>query len=83
MLTAHHRVVLASVADPALGALTTNRSTTSAVYDAAAATRTVALRQRTAEALGRVGVTVLDEVPDELPVALVDHYLLLKSRGLL
>jgi uncharacterized protein (DUF58 family) len=83
MLTAHHRVVLASVADPAVGALAADRSSTSAVYDAAAATRTVALRQRTAEALGRVGVTVLDEEPDALPVALVDHYLLLKSRGLL
>ena len=47
------------------------------------AERTVALRARTTAALERAGATVLDEPADKLPVALVDHYLLLKRQGLL
>ena len=47
-LTRHHRVVLASVADPALSAMTADVGSARQVYDAAAAERTVALRERTA-----------------------------------
>ncbi|MDO5738819.1 MAG: DUF58 domain-containing protein [Ornithinimicrobium sp.] len=83
VLTSRHRVILASVADPALGELRADTSTLEAVYDAAAAERTEALRQRTATALAQLGVTVLDETPQHLPVALADHYLALKARGLL
>jgi uncharacterized protein (DUF58 family) len=43
----------------------------------------VGLRLRTAEVLERLGVHVIDAEPEHLPVALTDHYLLLKSRGLL
>ncbi len=82
-LTQHHRVVLASVADPAVTAMAANVSSTMAVYDAAAAQRTIALRERTAAVLGRLGVHVVDAEPEQLPVALTDHYLMLKSRGLL
>ncbi|MDQ1483760.1 MAG: hypothetical protein QOF35_1836 [Actinomycetota bacterium] len=82
-LTRHHRVVLASVADPALSAMAGDLRTTSGVYDAAAAERTLGLRQRTAEVLRNLGVHVIDAEPELLPVALTDHYLLLKSRGLL
>ncbi|MFK5646474.1 DUF58 domain-containing protein [Ornithinimicrobium sp. LYQ121] len=82
-LTAHHRVVVASVADPALRDLQQDLGTVGAVYDAAAAERTETLRQRTSTALAQLGVTVVHALPEELPVALVDHYLLLKSRGLL
>ncbi len=82
-LTARHRVVVASVADPALERIRTARGGVAEVYDAAAAERTVALRRRTADALGRLGVTVIDAVPDELPARLADHYLALKSQGLL
>lgn len=82
-LTAHHRVVVASVADPALEAIHHDLSSVDAVYDAAAAERTTALRRRTAAALGGLGVTVVDEPPDRLPVALTDHYLALKAQGLL
>jgi len=82
-LVQHHRVVLASVADPAVEVAATDRSDTPHTYDAAAAERTRALRQRTQEALHRLGVTVIDEPPERLPVALVDHYLLLKREGLL
>ena len=82
-LTARHRVVLASVADPELRALRSGTGSLEAVYDAAAAERTEALRRRTAAAMAQLGVTVVDEPPEELPVALVDHYLALKARGLL
>jgi uncharacterized protein (DUF58 family) len=82
-LTRHHRVILASVADPALSAMAADVTSTSRVYDAAAAERTLGLRQRTAEVLRNLGVHVIDAEPEVLPVALTDHYLLLKSRGLL
>ena len=83
VLAQRHRVVLASVADPALTQLRAGLGDAQQVYDAAAAERTLALRQRTAAALGQLGVEVLDADPDHLPAALADHYLLLKSRGLL
>ena len=82
-LTRHHRVVLASVSDPALSAMASDVSSTSRVYDAAAAERTMGLRERIGEVLRQLGVHVIDAEPEDLPVALTDHYLLLKSRGLL
>jgi len=82
-LTRHHRVVLASVADPALSVMASDIGSATAVYDAAAAERTLGLRERTAGVLRRMGVHVIDAEPEDLPVALTDHYLLLKSRGLL
>jgi uncharacterized protein (DUF58 family) len=82
-LTRHHRVVLASVTDPALAAMAADVSSTALVYDAAAAERTIGLRARTADVLGHLGVHVIDAEPEHLPVALSDHYLLLKSRGML
>jgi uncharacterized protein (DUF58 family) len=82
-LSAHHRVVVASVADPAVARMRSRRDTVADVYDAAAAERTAALRRRTAAALATLGVDVLDEPPDVLPVRLADHYLMLKRQGLL
>lgn len=82
-LTAHHRVVVASVADPALQELRRGADGVEEAYAAAAAERTEALRHRTATALTQLGVTVLDEPPEQLPVALADHYLALKAQGLL
>ncbi len=82
-LSSHHRVVVASVADPAVARMRANRDTVADVYDAAAAERTTALRRRTAAALSSLGVDVLDEPPDLLPVRLADHYLMLKRQGLL
>lgn len=82
-LTAHHRVVVASVADPELGRMRADLSDLESVYDAAAAERTVSLRQRTADALERMGVHVIDADPEELPPRLADHYLALKAQGLL
>ncbi len=82
-LTAYHQVVLASVTDPALAQLAGDTSTLPAVYGAAAAERTISLRNRTAAAMERLGVQVLDAEPEQLPVVLADHYLTLKARGLL
>ncbi|WP_392544742.1 DUF58 domain-containing protein [Oryzobacter telluris] len=82
-LVAHHRVVVASVADPALEAMRTARTSTGQVYDAAAAERASSLRRRTASALEQLGVDVIDAAHDVLPVRLADHYLMLKRQGLL
>lgn len=82
-LTAHHQVVLASVADPAVLAMADDLSDVDAVYGAAAAERTLALRRRTAEALERMGVHVIEAGPEALAPRLADHYLALKARGLL
>lgn len=82
-LTAHHRVVVASVADPELGRMRADLGDLDAVYDAAAAERTVTLRQRTADALERMGVHVIEADPEQLPPQLADHYLELKAQGLL
>ena len=80
-LVKHHEVVVASVADPTITTLRTTRGDLESTYAAAAAERTVALRQNTADALRRVGTYVLDADADTLPVDLVDYYLLLKSHG--
>ncbi|MGB3185958.1 MAG: DUF58 domain-containing protein [Ornithinimicrobium sp.] len=82
-LTGYHQVVLASVTDPALGQLAGDISSLPAVYGAAAAERTISLRNRTAAAMERLGVQVLDAEPEQLPVVLADHYLSLKARGML
>ena len=82
-LVAHHRVVVASVADPGLERMRTARDGSEEVWGAVAAERTGALRQGAAAALGRMGVDVLDAAPDDLPVRLADHYLALKREGLL
>ncbi|MEE3851961.1 DUF58 domain-containing protein [Gordonia sp. LSe1-13] len=83
VLAQRYRVVIGSVADPALPAMLDQRDDAREIYDAAAAARTMALRNRTAAAVGRLGVDVVDAEPERLPAALADHYLVLKSRGLL
>ena len=83
VLTAHHRVVLASVRDPALGELARARSSVEEVYAAAAASAAEEQRRRTARMLAVLGVDVLDADAESLPPALADHYLLLKREGLL
>jgi uncharacterized protein (DUF58 family) len=80
-LTAHHQVLVASVADPAVLAMADGRSDADAVYSAAAAERTVAERDRVAALLERLGVEVVDAAPDALPPALADRYLALKAAG--
>jgi uncharacterized protein (DUF58 family) len=82
-LTRHHRVVLASVRDPALERMAAARGTLEEVYDAAAAEQVLVRRRRTADLLRALGVDVVDADADRLPPALADHYLDLKARGLL
>ena len=82
-LTRHHRVVLASVRDPALEQLAEQRRSVDEVYDAAAAAQVLLRRRRTAELLTALGVDVVDADAERLPPALADHYLSLKARGLL
>jgi uncharacterized protein (DUF58 family) len=82
-LAHRHRVVLASVRDPELDRMAARRDTIAAVYDAAAAERVLAERARMSEVVGVLGIDVVDASADQLPVALTDHYLMLKSRGLL
>lgn len=82
-LTARHKVVVASVRDPALAQIAAARSDATATYHAAAAEQAIAHRDRTARLLAALGVDVLDEDADRLPVVLADHYLSLKARGLL
>ncbi len=82
-LTARHKVVVASVRDPALARIAAARSDATATYHAAAAEQAIAHRDRTARLLAALGVDVLDEDADRLPVVLADHYLSLKARGLL
>lgn len=83
VLAQRHKVVLASVKDPELEQMRIRRESVDEIYDAAAAARTLVTRARTATALERIGVDVVDAAPEQLPAALADHYLLLKSRGLL
>jgi len=82
-LTQHHRVVLASVRDPALEELAATRTTLDEVYDAAAAEQVLDRRRHTARLLRALGVDVVDADAQALPPALADHYLALKARGLL
>ncbi len=83
VLTRHHRVVLASVKDPALEKLASTRGTVDEVYDAAAAEQVIARRRRTADLLRALGVDVVDADAERLAPALADHYLMLKANGLL
>lgn len=80
-LTRHHRVVVASVRDPALDALAADRSDVDAVYAAVAAEQTAARRRATADLLRALGADVLDTDAERLPPVLADHYLALKARG--
>jgi uncharacterized protein (DUF58 family) len=83
ILVRHHRVVLASVKDPALAQLVEARGSLDDVYAAAAASQVLAERERAARVLGTLGVDVLDADAERLPPMLADHYLALKARGLL
>jgi uncharacterized protein (DUF58 family) len=80
-LSRRHMVVVASVADPELTEMAARRGSATAVYDAAAATRS-ALDARTVAAwVGRLGVEVVSGDPETLPPALADRYLALKAAG--
>ena len=83
-LVRHHRVVVASVKDPALGGAgggARRRSTT--CTPPPRPRRCCASASARPGVLGTLGVDVLDADAERLPPALADHYLSLKARGLL
>ncbi|MQA63740.1 MAG: DUF58 domain-containing protein [Actinophytocola sp.] len=80
-LASRHRLLLAGIADPRVEQMSRGRGDAQAVYDAAAAERTIAERHRATALLGRHGVSVVDATPDDLPPMLADRYLALKAAG--
>jgi uncharacterized protein (DUF58 family) len=80
-LTARHTVVLASVGDPRVAEMAGGRADARAVYEAAAAERTLAERRRLAALLRRRGVEVVDAPPVTFAPAVADAYLALKAAG--
>ncbi|MDA2889861.1 DUF58 domain-containing protein [Mycolicibacterium sp. BiH015] len=80
-LTAKHRVIVASVADPRVDKLAAGRADAVEVYDAAAAERSRNDRRAVASLLRRIGVDVVDAPPEELAPDLADHYLAMKAAG--
>jgi uncharacterized protein (DUF58 family) len=80
-LTSRHVVVIASVTDPAILQMTTQRSDLDETYLAAAAERTLLDTDRIAAAAQRLGAQVVTAPPADLPPALADRYLALKAAG--
>lgn len=80
-LTRRHQVVLASVRDPSLEEMLSDRRDLASTYRAAAAAGFSYERRAAADELGRAGVEVVDALPDELAPALADRYLALKAAG--
>ncbi|SMY12386.1 DUF58 domain-containing protein [Brevibacterium jeotgali] len=81
VLTRRHMVAIASVADPVLHDMTSARHTTEQVYTAAAAERELMESRSLIHGLAGLGVHSVHEAPDDLPPALADLYIMLKSSG--
>jgi uncharacterized protein (DUF58 family) len=80
-LLARHRVMVASVRDPALDALAAGRESVPAIYTAAAAEKAIAVRRRVQSALTRYGVHVVEAPTETFASAVADAYLDLKAAG--
>ncbi|MFF2377124.1 DUF58 domain-containing protein [Streptomyces xiamenensis] len=80
-LTQRHTVLVAAVGDPRIEEMRTARGTATAVYEAAAAAQHDEERRRTKARLARLGVTVVEAPPADLPPAVADAYLSLKAAG--
>ncbi|GAB4083743.1 DUF58 domain-containing protein [Myceligenerans cantabricum] len=80
-LTRSHQVVVASVADEEVAAMSTGRGSSSEVYDAAAAARGNLERTAVTTMLRRYGAEVVEALPDDLAPRLADTYLALKAAG--
>lgn len=81
VLGRRHLVMVGAVADPALAAAADGPALDVAgAYRKAAAARTLEHRRNIATTLGQRGVMVLDEVPQRLPLALVETYLAIKAE---
>ena len=83
-LTRHHRVVLASVQDPALDRLAGDAATPSTrCTTPPRPSRCCAAASAPPSCSPALGVDVVDADAERLPPALADHYLHLKAQGLL
>lgn len=80
-LLRRHKVVVASVSDPAVDVLTSGHETPSDVYAAAAAESDRGRREKTVRLLQRLGATVVQAPPERFAPDLADHYLALKKAG--
>ena len=80
-LTRRHQVVVSSVTDPDVLDATLSRTTREEVYRAAAAERALLDQARVAAAVRQLGADVVTGAPQDLPPALADHYLALKTAG--
>ena len=80
-LIRRHSLVVASVSDPEVAEVAARRGDARETYAAAAAEHELARRRETSALLGALGVEVLDRAADDLPAALVDHYLAMKAAG--
>jgi uncharacterized protein (DUF58 family) len=80
-LLARHRVIIASVRDPALPAMAAGRGSAPAIYTAAAAEKALATNRRVGSALTRYGVHVVEAPTDTFASAVADAYLDLKAAG--
>lgn len=76
-----HPLVVASVQDPSLQAMTRERGSVTDVYRAASAEADLRVRDGVGRALERSGAHVVDAGPEDLPRALADQYLALKAAG--
>jgi uncharacterized protein (DUF58 family) len=80
-LVRRHTVMVASVSDPRLAELASDRSNAPAAYGAAAAESATEQRERIASTLRRRGVLVVSAPPDDLASKVADAYLDLKAAG--
>ena len=82
VLVSRHLLVVASVRDPAVEALSTIVPRTSEdAYDRASAAGSVTWRDRAAARIRTLGATVIDAQPGTLAAAVADEYLRIKSMG--
>lgn len=81
LLARRHAVAIASVADPELEELSQARFTTEQVFTAAAAERELLEARSLTHALAGLGVHSVHEAPDDLPPALADLFISLKTSG--
>ena len=80
-LAKDHTLVIASVADPEVSGLRSQRGSSAEIFDAAAAERTELERAAVTVRLRQRGIEVVDALPDDLAPRLADTYLALKAAG--
>ncbi|GGM87059.1 lipoprotein [Thermopolyspora flexuosa] len=80
-LSARHLVLVAAARDSRVADLAARRGDAESVYDAAAAERHIGERRAVTARLRRLGVEVVDALPEDLAPALADAYIALKAAG--